>query len=142
MARISPRWRITVPLIAAGTVLIGGSALASVPRSIQGTFTHTFHTQDFANSDPEPTGTYTMKISPSAVIWTARGLGVSTEQAKTSGTLLLVRDKPGSVGRLCAQNGWGSYRYVVRGKTITFVLHKDPCKQRGEILGKTWARNR
>jgi hypothetical protein len=83
-----------------------------------------------------------MKITPSAVVWSAKGLGVSIEQAKTSGTLLLVRDKPASLGRLCAQNGWGSYRYLVKGKTVSFVKVKDPCKERGEVLAKTWTRKR
>jgi hypothetical protein len=133
------RWTLTVLFVASGIALIGGSASAAVPRSIQGTFTRNFTTQDFPNSE-EPFGTYTMKITPTAVIWTAKGLGVSFEQAKTKGTLLLVRDKPGSLGRLCAQNGWGTYRYTVKGKKVSFVMLKDPCKQRGEVLGKTWAR--
>src|SRR5262249_41974683 len=112
-----------------------------VPHSIQGTFTRSFTISDFPNSE-EPTGMYTMKITPSEVTWSAKGIGHSIEQAKTMGTLLLVRDKPGSLGRLCAQNGWGSYRYTVRGKTVSFVEVKDPCKQRGEVLAKTWRRHR
>jgi hypothetical protein len=83
-----------------------------------------------------------MKITQSSVTWTARGLGVSIEQAKTNGAMLLVRDKPGSVGRLCAENGWGTYRYSVKGRAVSFIKVKDPCKQRGEVLGKTWTRKR
>jgi hypothetical protein len=128
-----------VGLIAIIAAIVGGSAMGAVPRSIQGTFTHHFHSQDFANSD-EPTGVYTMKISPAGVTWSARGLGVSIEQAKTSGKLLLVRDKPGSVGRLCAVNGWGTYRYTMKGKNVSFIKVKDACKQRTEVLGKTWMR--
>jgi hypothetical protein len=134
------RMAATVLVAAIGVALVGGSGLAAVPSSIQGTFTRTFTTSDFPNSE-EPFGTYTMKITPSAVIWTARGLGVSSEQAKTNGKLLLVRDKPGSLGRLCAQNGWGTYRFTVKGKTVSFVKVKDPCTQRGEVLAKTWTRH-
>jgi hypothetical protein len=127
-------------VVALATV-VAGSTAAAVPQTIRGTFTRSFHSQDFPNSE-EPSGLYTMKITPSAVIWSAKGLGVSVEQAKTSGKLLLVRDKPRSVGRLCSQNGWGSYRYTANGKTVSFVTVKDPCKQRGEVLAKTWTRQR
>jgi hypothetical protein len=123
--------------IAAG--FVGGSGSAAVPPSIQGTLTRSFTTSDFPNSE-EPTGVYTMKITPSAVTWSAKGLGYSIEQTKTMGALLLVRDKPGSLGRLCAQNGWGTYRYTVRRKTVSFIKVKDPCRQRGEVLAKTWTR--
>jgi hypothetical protein len=126
-------------LAAVAGALVAESAAASVPASIQGTFTRNFSFSDFPHSE-EPMGLYTMKITPSAVIWSAKGLGVSIEQAKPSGTLLFVRDKPGSLGRLCAQDGWGSYRYTVNRKTVTFVKVKDPCRQRGEVLAKTWRR--
>jgi hypothetical protein len=126
-------------LAAIVAALAGGSAAAAVPSSIQGTFTRHFTYSDFPNSE-EPTGVYTMKITPLGVVWSAKGIGFAIEQAKTSGTLLLVRDKPGSLGRLCAQNGWGTYRYTVKGTTVSFTKIKDPCKQRGEVLGKTWVR--
>jgi YVTN family beta-propeller protein len=118
---------------------VAGSTAAAVPETIRGTFARSFHSQDFPNSE-EPSELYTMKITPTSVTWSAKGLGVSIEQAKTSGKLLLVRDKPGSVGRLCAVNGWGTYRYRVNGKKVSFIKVKDPCKQRTEVLGKTWIR--
>ena len=123
---------------AAGLVL-AGPAQAAVPRSLQGTFTRHFSSGDFPNQE-EPSGAYTMRITPTALIWTARGLGSPSEQARAVGKLLLVRDKPGSLGRLCAQNGWGTYRYVVTAKAVTFVKVKDPCRERGLVLAKTWRR--
>jgi len=125
--------------VAVGAASLAAVATASVPGAVQGTYTRHFTVGDFPQSE-EPAGTYTMKITPTAVVWTARGLGVSTEQAKTAGGLLLVRDKPGSLGRLCAVNGWGSYRYRVRGSSVTFSVVKDPCKVRTEVLAKTWRR--
>jgi len=126
-------------LLAAGAVLCSGSALGGLPRSIQGTYTRYFSTQDFPRSE-EPFGTYAMRITATAVVWTAKGLGVLTEQAKVNGQLLLVRDKPGSLGRLCAVDAWGSYRYKARGTKVTFVKVKDPCTVRAEVLAKTWTR--
>jgi hypothetical protein len=126
-------------LVAVAAAFFEYSAAAAVPGSIQGTFTRNFTSSDFPHNE-EPFGLYTMKIKPTAVIFSARGLGVSTEQAKASGALLLVRDKPGSLSRLCAQNGWGTYRYTVKRKTVSFTKIKDPCKERGEVLAKTWTR--
>jgi hypothetical protein len=124
---------------AATAALIGGVADAAASRSLQGTYTHHFTSGDFPNSE-EPSGIYTMTITPSALIWTARGLGRPIEQIETKGRTLLVRDKPGSLGRLCAQNGWGTYRYTVKRRSVSFVKVKDPCRERGEVLGKTWTR--
>ena len=118
-----------------------GLAHAAVPRSLQGTFTRHFTSGDFPNV-AEPSGVYTMRITPTALIWKARGLGRPVEQAKAKGKLLLVRDRPGSVGRLCAQNGWGTYRYVVTAKSVSFVKVKDPCRERGLVFAKRWTRTR
>jgi hypothetical protein len=116
-----------------------GLASAAVPRSLQGTFTRHFTAGDFPNEE-EPSGVYTMRVTPTTLVWTARGLGAPIEQARTNGRLLLVRDKPGSLGRICAQNGWGTYRYAVKAKSVTFVKVKDPCRERGLVLAKTWTR--
>ena len=51
---------------------------------------------------------------------------------------LEVRDKPDSLGRLCATGAWGTYRFKASGKSVTFTKIKDPCTTRGDILGKTW----
>jgi hypothetical protein len=126
---------------AAAVALTGGVAHAAVPRSLQGAYTRHFTSGDFPNSE-EPFGIYTMTITPSALIWTARGLGRPFEQIKTKGRTLLVRDRPGSLGRLCAQDGWGTYRYTVKRRSVSFVKVKDPCRERGEVLGKTWTRGR
>jgi hypothetical protein len=128
-----------VGLAAAAVALIGRVAHAAVPRPLQGTYTRHFTSGDFPNLE-EPSGIYVMTITPSALIWTARGLGRPIEQIETKGRTLLVRDKPGSLGRLCAQNGWGTYRYTVKRRSVSFVKVKDPCRERGEVLGKTWTR--
>jgi len=118
------------------TAVAAGSA--AVPRSIQGTYTRHFGIQDFKQAEEAPSGTYTMKITPTLLVWTARGLGRSTEQIKVSGRMIEVRDKPGSYGRLCATEAWGTYRFKASGRSITFTKVKDPCTTRGDILGKTW----
>jgi hypothetical protein len=93
------------------------SAAAAMPARLQGTFTRSFSSSDFPaergavrplHDDDRPVrarleGEGTRRLQRAA----------EDEQLKTSGALLLVRDKPGSLGRLCAQNGWGRYRYAV-----------------------------
>ena len=120
------------------TAFAAGSAAAAVPRSIQGTYTRHFGIQDFKQPEEAPSGTYTMKITPTLLVWTARGLGRSIEQIKVSGRMIEVRDKPGSYGRLCATEAWGTYRFKASGRSIAFTKVKDPCTTRGDILGKTW----
>jgi hypothetical protein len=128
-------------IVSVAIALGAGLANAAVPRPLQGTFTRHFSSGDFPNNE-EPSGVYTMRITPAALIWKARGLGAPVEQVKTTGKLLLVRDKPGSLGRLCAQNGWGTYRYTVKARAVSFVKVKDPCRERALVLAKTWARRR
>jgi hypothetical protein len=45
-----------------------------------------------------------------------------------------------STDREAVPGVWGTYRYTVKGKSVSFVVIKDPCKQRAEVLGKTWTR--
>ena len=131
---------MTSVLVAAAACALTATAdgAAAVPRSIQGTYTRHFGTQDFTKAEEAPSGTYRMKITPTQLIWTARGLGQSIEQIKVSGRMIEVRDKPGSLGRLCATEAWGTYRFKVSAKSVTFTKVKDPCTTRGDILGKTW----
>ena len=81
-----------------------------------------------------------MKVTPTLLVWTAAGLGQPVEQIKVSGGTVEVRDKPGSLGRLCATEAWGTYRFKASAKSVTFTKVKDPCTTRGDILGKTWTR--
>lgn len=118
------------------TAVAAGSA--AVPRSIQGTYTRHFGIQDFKHPEEAPSGTYTMKITPTMLVWTAAGLGQPIEQIKVSGRMIEVRDKPGSYGRLCATEAWGTYRFKASGRSITLTKVKDRCTTRGDILGKTW----
>ena len=126
--------------VAACSLIAAGAALAGVPTSIQGTFTRHFGIQDFKQAEEAPSGTYTMKVTPTLLIWTAGGLGQPIEQIKVSGGTAEVRDKPGSLGRLCATEAWGVYRFKASGKSVTFTKVKDPCTTRGDILGKTWTK--
>ena len=125
---------------AIGAATIAGSAFAAVPASIQGKYTRAFGITDFTQAEEAPSGTYSMRITPSLLIWTAGGLGQPIEQIRVTGSVVQVRDKPGSLGRLCATEAWGTYHFKVAGKKVTFTKVKDPCTTRGDILGKTWTK--
>lgn len=133
------RLLVIASVLICSLVAVGASA-ASVPASVQGTFTRHFGIQDFTQAEEAPSGTYTMKITPTLLVWTAAGLGQPVEQIKVSGGTVEVRDKPGSLGRLCATEAWGTYRFKASAKSVTFTKVKDPCTTRGDILGKTWTR--
>ena len=131
---------VVLAATAACCLATAGAAVAAVPASIQGTFTRQFGVQDFKQAEEAPSGIYTMKITPTLLIWTAGGLGQPIEQIKASSGTVEVRDKPGSLGRLCATEAWGTYRVKASGKSVTFTKVKDPCTTRADILGKTWSK--
>jgi hypothetical protein len=132
--------RIVLVAAAACSLTATGIAAAAVPASINGTFTRHFGIQDFKQAEEAPSGTYTMKITPTLLVWTAGGLGQPIEQIKVSGGTVEVRDKPGSLGRICATEAWGTYHFKASGKSVTFTKVKDSCTTRGDILGKTWTK--
>jgi len=123
-----------------GALALGGAAGAGVPHSLQGSYARHFGIQDFTQTEEAPSGSYAMTITRTELVWRARGLGWPIEQIKVAGVLLMVRDKPGSLGRLCATNAWGSYRFKVDATRVVFKKVKDPCVTRGDILGKTWSK--
>ena len=131
---------VVLAATAACCMAAASAAAAAVPASIQGTFTRPFGIQDFKQAEEAPSGIYTMKITPILLIWTAGGLGQPIEQIKVSNGTVEVRDKPGSLGRLCATEAWGTYRFKASGKSVTFTKVKDPCTTRADILGKTWSK--
>ena len=81
---------IVLVAVAACALTAVAAASAGVPRSIQGTSTRRFGIQDFKQPEEAPSGTYTMKITPTLLVWTARGLGRSIEQIKLSGRMIEV----------------------------------------------------
>jgi hypothetical protein len=131
---------VVLAATAACCLAAAGAASAAVPPSIQGTFKRQFGIQDFKQAEEAPSGNYTMKITSNLLVWTAGGLGQPIEQIKVTNGTLEVRDKPGSLGRLCATEAWGTYRFKASGKSVTFTKVKDPCTTRADILGKTWTK--
>ena len=131
---------VVLAAMAACCMATASAAAAAVPASIQGTFKRQFGIQDFKQAEEAPSGIYTMKITPTVLILTAGGLGQPIEQIKVSNGTVEVRDKPGSLGRLCATEAWATYRFKASGKSVTFTKVKDRCTTRADILGKTWSK--
>jgi hypothetical protein len=109
-----------------------------------GTFTHTFSLGDFGRAD-NPYNlcpcVWTMRIGARTLMLEAKGQGNPTELLSVQGSTLRVRDKPGSLARICATEATGTYRWRVSDGHLDLALVKDSCRDRAAVMGhRGWQR--
>ncbi len=118
---------------------LAAAAVAAGPK--RATYTRNVTSQDLAKAgSAAPHGTWTLRVGAKGFSLDARGQGLVPERAAWSTSTVAISDTPGTLSIFCGSKVGGTYRWVLRGSTLTFKVVKDACKDRVGVLSGTWRR--
>jgi hypothetical protein len=103
------------------------------------TYTRNVTSQDLAKAgSAAPYGIWTLRIKTKGLSLAAKGQGLVPERAAWTASTVVISDTPGAISIFCGSTVRGTYRWAVKGSTVTFKLVKDACKDRVGVVVGTW----
>ena len=114
------------------------TGLATVAPS-PATYTRNVTSQDLAKAgSAAPYGIWTLRIKTKGLSLAAKGQGLVPERAAWTASTVVIRDTPGAISIFCGSTVRGTYRWALKGSTLTFKLVKDGCKDRVGVVVGAW----